>query len=356
MTELNASTGAVVQTIDVGPQPSGISSDGTHVWVADFNDGIPGTDGLVSEIATGSPPSSAVLLPANSATVSGTQYLDASASSGVTKVTYELSGGPSDLSDVPVATATPTIYGWLATWDTTTVPNGVYTLQSVASAGAQVLGAGAGITVTVEQPAPATAVVLPANDATISGTTQYFDASASSGVTNVTYELSGGPSDLSDVPVATATPTIYGWLATWDTTTVPNGVYTLQSVASAYGVSASSSPVTVTVNNPPPSTTVLIPSSGATLTPASQTVFDAAASPGVTKVSFQFGGVCQSSSVITATPTIYGWIAVVPAGSSVGNPIPISCSIQSVASYSGGVSGTSPPVDVTVIVYVIPPS
>jgi YVTN family beta-propeller protein len=34
VTELNASTGAVVQTIGVGDFPDAVSSDGTHVWVA----------------------------------------------------------------------------------------------------------------------------------------------------------------------------------------------------------------------------------------------------------------------------------------------------------------------------------
>ena len=50
--------------------------------------------------------------------------------------------------------------------------------------------------------------------------------------------------------VATASPTIYGWLASWNTTTVPNGTYTLQSVASyAGGVSAASAPITIMVTN-----------------------------------------------------------------------------------------------------------
>jgi hypothetical protein len=198
--------------------------------------------------------------------------------------------------------------------------------------------------------------VLPANNAPLSGTTQYLDATASSGVTKVIFEVSGGPANISDVQVATATPTVFGWLTVWNTTTVPNGTYTLQSVASyAGGISANSSPLTVIVNNPPPSTTVLIPSSGATLNSANETVFDAVASPGVTQVSFEFTGVCQGA-VLTATPTIFGWIAITSGGSSVGNPIPLSCSIQSVASYPGGVSGTSAPVSVTVIVYVIPPT
>ena len=36
VTEIDASTGAVVQTITVGDDPAGISSDGTHVWVTNF--------------------------------------------------------------------------------------------------------------------------------------------------------------------------------------------------------------------------------------------------------------------------------------------------------------------------------
>ena len=43
--ELDASTGALVRTIPVGTRPGGVSSDGTHVWVANTN------DNTVSEIS-----------------------------------------------------------------------------------------------------------------------------------------------------------------------------------------------------------------------------------------------------------------------------------------------------------------
>jgi hypothetical protein len=73
-----------------------------------------------------------VLVPSDGSTVSGSTLLDASAtgSADVASVRFEVSGG--SLSDQVVGTATPTLYGWLAEWDTTTVPNGTYTLQSVA--------------------------------------------------------------------------------------------------------------------------------------------------------------------------------------------------------------------------------
>jgi hypothetical protein len=193
---------------------------------------------------TVTPPTTTVVLPSSGATLSGTSVLDAAASPGVTNVQYELSGG--GLIESVIATATPTIYGWLAAWNTTTVPNGSYTLQSVATSGGM-SGTSPGIGVTVNNPSPATTVVLPSNGATLSSS-QYFDAMASPGVTKVQYELSGG--GLIDSVIATATPTIYGWLAAWNTTTVPNGSYTLQSIASyAGGVSGVSPGVTITVTN-----------------------------------------------------------------------------------------------------------
>jgi hypothetical protein len=96
---------------------------------------------------TVTPPTSSVVLPSNAATVAGNQYLDAVTSPDVTKVQYELTGG--SLNDAVIATGTSTLYGWLAAWDTTTVPNGIYTLQSVASYAGGVSSASAPITISV---------------------------------------------------------------------------------------------------------------------------------------------------------------------------------------------------------------
>jgi hypothetical protein len=200
---------------------------------------------------------------------------------------------------------------------------------------------------------PSTTVVLPAYSASISGTTEYFDAIASAGATKVTFELSGGPSDLSDVQITTGTATIYGWLAAWNSTTVSNGSYTLNSVA-AYsgGVSATSTSVPLTVNNPPPSTTVVFPASGATLNGSQTQFIDAVASPGVTEVTIDLTGQGGPPSLtLRATPTLVGWIGVLPGGSGSCGPIALSYSIQSVATYAGGVSATSASVPITLDAY-----
>jgi hypothetical protein len=198
---------------------------------------------------------------------------------------------------------------------------------------------------------PSATVVIPASGAAVSGTSQVLDAAASSGVTQVKYEITGGT--LSDWVIATATPTIYGWIALWNTTGVANGTYALQSVASSNGVSGSSPPDTIIVNNPTPSTTVIIPASGATMDTTKGVVWDAVASPGVTSVSFvsMANGVTQTN---TAIPTIYGWVYVVSTPSQPCNgciPYYFPITIQSVASYSGGVSGTSQPVNATIVFY-----
>jgi uncharacterized protein YjbI with pentapeptide repeats len=328
------------------PSSGSTFSLGTHTVTCQIHDNA-------NNLATGAfqvtvQPFTHLLLPSNGAVLAGTSVLDAWASDspGISSVTFEVSGGA--LSNQVVATASPTIYGWLAQWNTTSVSNGTYSLQSVATDAAHSTETSSPITITVSNPVPTTSVLIPSGGATVSGMSQVLDAVASSGATQVQYEVTGGA--LSNQVVATASPTIYGWLAKWNTTSVPNGTYTLRSVASySGGVSASSTLVTISVNNPPPSTAVLIPSSGATQDTAHQIIFDATASPGVTQVTFDIGGDC-GGIVLTATPTIYGWIAVA-GGSSGATPVDLSCWVQSVASYSGGVTGSSSLVPITVIAY-----
>lgn len=97
---------------------------------------------------------------------------------------------------------------------------------------------------------PSTDVVVPSSGVTVSGPQVVLDATASSGVTQVQFEVTKGNSNNS--VIVTATPTLFGWLAYFNSTTVPNGTYTVQSVATDSGGETGSSPsVTITVNNPP---------------------------------------------------------------------------------------------------------
>jgi hypothetical protein len=195
---------------------------------------------------------------------------------------------------------------------------------------------------TGSNPPPTTSVVIPANGATLSGST-LLDASATN-ATSVKFQLFGGIYGFYGPIICTATPTYYGWLCSWNTTTVPNGSYLLSSQASNSLGRAYSSGVNITVSNPPPTTSVVIPSSGATQS-GTAALLDASASANVTSVKYELtGGTLTNQLIATATPTYYGWLAqwnttTVPNG---------TYTLQSVAAYSGGVTGTSPGVTVTV--------
>ncbi len=96
-----------------------------------------------------------------------------------------------------------------------------------------------------------TAVLVPSSGGTVKGSSQALVASAEgpNKVTAVYFTLSGG-SLSSPEHVATAGLSIYGWSAIWNTTSTPNGTYTLQSVATdAGGTTATSAGVTVTIAN-----------------------------------------------------------------------------------------------------------
>ena len=282
--------------------------------------------------------SNSVVLPSNGATVSGTQDLDAVPSAGATGVQYELTGGT--FSDQVIATATSTYVGWAAAWNTVNVPNGTYTLQSVATFGGPSI-ASPGITITVNNPAPTTTVVLPSNNATVSGS-QNLGATASSGVAQVQFEVTGGIEN--DDVIATATLSNGQWSAAWNSLTVPNGTYTLQSVAASPGGVMGTSPgITITVNNPAPTTTVVLPSNNATLSGTQN--LDATASSGVVQVQYELtGGGLNGYVIATATLTYVGWAA---AWNTTGVPDG-TYTLQDFASYFGGVTGTSPGVTVTI--------
>ena len=112
-----------------------------------------------SVVETGSPPRTTLLKPSHGAVLTGSQWLVASASSvvfaaasnekewQVDKVQFRLTGG--GLHDALVATADQTKFGWLAGWDTTSVPNGTYTLQSVAVEAGGLRSTSRGVTITV---------------------------------------------------------------------------------------------------------------------------------------------------------------------------------------------------------------
>ncbi len=80
-----------------------------------------------------SPLRAAVTLPRNGSTLHGRQYLDVAVSDqfDVRKVVYVLSGP--GLEANTIATGARTNYGWIGGWNTSTVPNGSYTIEAKVS-------------------------------------------------------------------------------------------------------------------------------------------------------------------------------------------------------------------------------
>jgi hypothetical protein len=101
-------------------------------------------------------------------------------------------------------------------------------------------------------PNPVTTVVLPSGGQQLSGTVT-LDASASdtaSPIGQLQYELTGGSYNDTVIANANATATEYGWLGLWNASTVPNGTYSLQSVATDTDSNVGTSPsVTIVVDN-----------------------------------------------------------------------------------------------------------
>ena len=193
---------------------------------------------------TQAPPTTSVVVPANGATVKGTTTLDAT-STNATSVEFWLLGGSYGYSGKLLGTATLSAYGWLDSWNTTTVPDASYALLSEAfNSGSSAYSTP--ISVTVNNP-PTTSVVVPASGATVKGTTT-LDAT-STNATSVEFWLLGGSYGYSGKLLGTATLSAYGWLDSWNTTTVPDGSYALLSEAFNSGSSAYSTPISITVNN-----------------------------------------------------------------------------------------------------------
>ncbi len=197
-------------------------------------------------------PSTAVLIPSNGVALKGNVVLDASASAGlgVATVQFVLTGGSYNKS--VIGTPTPTIYGYLFNWNTTSVPGGTYTLQSLVTDNDGNTAYSTGTTITVDNTPPATAVLIPSNGAHLKGTAAaVLDASASASfgvqITKVQFVLTGRSYNKS--VIGTATPTVYGWVFVWNSTLVHNGKYTLQSLATdAAGNTAYSPGISIKVN------------------------------------------------------------------------------------------------------------
>jgi hypothetical protein len=91
-------------------------------------------------------------------------------------------------------------------------------------------------------------VIIPSSGATLSGSDATLDATATD-ATGVEFWLFGGSYGYGAKLIGTAALTEYGWLCSWNTTTVPNGSYVLVSEAVNGSTDAYSAGLPITVDN-----------------------------------------------------------------------------------------------------------
>jgi len=151
---------------------------------------------------------------------------------------------------------------------------------------------------------PFVAITSPASGAYIEGTVAVqANATDDIAVASVTFLRNG---------VAFGTDTIEPYSRSWDTTTVPEGAYTLSARArDSSGQLTTSAPVNVTVDNPggvdltPPAVVIGNPDNGETLAGVAKVAAKATDAVGVTRVDFYQGGVLIGSA--TAPPWAIDW-------------------------------------------------
>ena len=190
-------------------------------------------------------PTSRIVVPFDGAAVSGTKTLAATADDkspcvykqecgvGVARVRFVLSGGR-DGYRRDLGAAHLTIYGWVLSWDTTSVPADSYRLEAQAWDANENFGSSYGIRVTTTGPARPGVRILSVSPlgayGSVRGTiTLDADAWGAPNVTRVEYRISGN--GRSDVLLGVATPTIFGWIYRWNSASFAGAAYDLSAVA-----------------------------------------------------------------------------------------------------------------------------
>jgi len=127
------------------------------------------------------------------------------------------------------------------------------TIGVIASLVVGLVGIGVGVAAlnksqTPPPPVPSAVVLYPSNGAKLSGTAALDVQAIGRNVTSVTVLATGA--FLRDQQIAVAVPSLAGYVARWDTTTMPNATYQISAVAhNTAGRSGRSASISVTVHN-----------------------------------------------------------------------------------------------------------
>ncbi|HXY84198.1 MAG TPA: Ig-like domain-containing protein [Gaiellaceae bacterium] len=193
-------------------------------------------------------------------------------------------------------------------FDTTTVPDGAYDFRSVATDGAGNIEASP-VPVTnrvIDNTAPSATMLSPGNPVKGTVTLSSNTSDSGSGLASVTYEIAPHGGSFSSQS------------ATWDTTSVADGLYDLRVVATdVAGNTTISAPVTTRVDNTPPSLFFTSPASNAVVSgTVALTATASDAAPASPTVTFEYKLHSAPASAYASTPASWNTLTL-PAGDGV---------------------------------------
>ena len=231
-------------------------------------------------------PATSLTAPTNGATVANDVTISANATDniGVTKVEFYINGS---------LVGTDTTAPYSHPWNSKTGANGTYTITAKAYDAADNSTVSTPVSVNVanaDSTPPTVSITSPASGSTVFGTVSITaNAADNIGVTRVEFYANG---------VLLGSDSSAPYTHSWNSLTVSNGSYTIQTRAyDAANLSASNS-VSVTVSNPdstPPTVSITSPANGAFLTKNTTVTILAAAADNnsVTKVEFYVDNVLK---------------------------------------------------------------
>lgn len=173
---------------------------------------------------------------------------------------------------------------WTATWDSSWVDDGTYTVTATAYDVNYRYATSAPVTVTVKAPRPAVTLTAPTDGTTITADETALTASVTPApgtqVDHVAFEVVDGGS----IGYAYEAP----WTVTWDTSQASGDVTIVAKAYDSAGRTGTSPPVTVTVSHPAPSVAMTGPAEGASVQGSAVTVTATAAPHPATESPVQY--------------------------------------------------------------------
>jgi len=272
-------------------------SDGTHTITATITDARSETATSSSTVTVdNTPPTTSILSPAPGSFATGTLAASAHASDayGVKSVQFEIDGNP--VGSALTSPDTSGGYTYSSTLSLSGLSSGTHTLTDVATDNAGNTTMSTGVSFTIGYAPPTVSITSP-----LAYTFAHGTVTVTAGVTG------GTPPDSVQLLVdgkASGSPQTSGYSFSWSTTGLSDGSHTLSAtVTDSQSRTSTSSPISVTVDNTPPTTYIISPAAGNYFQTTLPVQAHASDAYGIKSVQFDIDGAPVGSAVTSPTTT-----------------------------------------------------